>query len=450
MSENAHQEGAPGGSEELGEYLEELRKARHLIQAQLTSQLHIQRAKLIAFERGDLLPTLAELTRVKEVLGLSDSQWVKLTQLYLDAAKTFLLPDPAGRVQERRFIEDLRAPNLTFAGIDLHTILLPALLWNADRQTHRYCDDPEEQGRADGRWISLEWTDATLREDLLSQLIRQIKARLDRFRGGKVGLGERERQALDNVYDRLTREGSNNYPRPVAPPAIEEMNESGQVLRILLGQGKYGISLVAERDLQLPAALALRSRYVLHSLAIRVAYVWERDGERWLEFHQRAAGANATWEDAWDTGAAGYVDPIRHKDPYNKTRVSPWQAGADELNKELGIPTFELPHRDNYYFLGVARDQPTGHVILLGHCQASFAPDPARKPMALVKAYDRCRLDPEAVADFIVSKRRWVPSAILLLILVLEAFGFAKAEIEQAFTRLEGQIDLRAFPDLGI
>ena len=68
------------------------------------------------------------------------------------------------------------------------------------------------------------------------------------------------------------------------------------------------MSLAEERKLPLPSVLENRTKHVLLSLALRVAYVFKQQREDeyyWMEFHQRQEGPNATWPLAWDVGAAG-------------------------------------------------------------------------------------------------------------------------------------------------
>ena len=125
---------------------------------------------------------------------------------------------------------------------------------------------------------------------------------------------------------------------------------------------------------------------------------------------------------------------INHRDPEDKTRLSVWQSSCDEIGKELGIPKEELPHRDSCHFFGFAKDEPTGHLILLGYCTNDYVPTPNRPPKERVQAYGRCELTPEAVASFLAEKRHWVPAAVLTLYLTLEAEGFKKEDIVRAFS----------------
>ena len=174
-------------------------------------------------------------------------------------------------------------------------------------------------------------------------------------RAGVLVLPRDEVRLLSEVHRRLTKEGSNAYPRVVGPPEIVRDRPSvgeDDVLHVGIGPSRYGVALVEERKLKLPTAVRLRRGDILNSLTVRVAFVYERKGEKWIEFHQRKGGPNATYKNAWDVSAAGYVDPSRHGDPDDRERVSPWVACAYELAEELGIPSFELPHRDHYQFFG--------------------------------------------------------------------------------------------------
>ena len=99
-----------------------------------------------------------------------------------------------------------------------------------------------------------------------------------------------------------------------------------------------------------------------------------------------------------------------------------------------------LPHRDHYFFFGVGRNDPTGQLDLLGYCLAVEPPEANRSPTARVQMYDRCRLEPEAVAQFVAEKRRWVPTALLTFVLTLEAFGYPKDLIDKAFAQWIGKV----------
>ena len=307
---------------------------------------------------------------------------------------------------------------------------MPERLWEVtDRKDYMYTDDPEDSHR-----IHVEWTNASLPDDLLKRLMNEIEWCQRLIEENKLVLSEEETANLNEVYRRLTSEGSNPYPRLVGLPEPTTINRTNQILPISLGHGKYGISLITEKNLDLPSAEEFREHHILHSLPVRTAYVYDvNPGETWVEFQKRDIQGSATWKDAWDVGAAGYVDPIRHIDPFNNSRVSLWQTCCDEIEKELNIPRYELPHRDNCHFFGTSLDLPTRHINILGYCHGYHVPNPERKTAPLVSEYGRCRLTPDEVARFIVERYHWVPCAVLTLILTLEAKGFAKQDIERAF-----------------
>src|SRR5260370_5537573 len=152
----------------------------------------------------------------------------------------------------------------------------------------------------------------------------------------------------------------------------------------------------------LPAAKSLCLTRVLNSLAVRMAVVHGEEGNLMAEFHQRKGGANATYKLAWDVGAAGYIDALSHRDPDDPLRISPWQTSVEEIDTELNIPTYDLPHRDHYLFFGMGRNDPTGQLDLLGLCQLTKPPDPERSLKPTVQAYDRCPLDPQSVSSFVL------------------------------------------------
>jgi len=338
---------------------------------------------------------------------------------------------PLGLESERAFLEEVARPSLRIGGRSIECKLLPASLWIEDRRNHLYLDDPEAERR-----IELRMSDRSLPGNTLDSLVQEIEEALKQHAPDSFPRDATERERLSEVHDRLTREGSNAYPRVVALPRLETPSAvpgRPELLVVNLGPSRYGVALVEERRLTLPTAIHLRSRHVLNSLAVRVAYIYQRAGAYWVECHQRKGGPNATYKDSWDVGAAGYVDPGRHKDPLDESRISPWQAAGAEIAEELAIPPHQLPHRDHYLFFGMGRNDPTGQLDLLGYCLATNPPDPNRLPTARVSAYDRCELNPMSVARFIMEKQRWVPTAVLTLALTLEAFNYAKDDIDKAF-----------------
>jgi hypothetical protein len=407
-------------------------------EASRRSDLKDKNVQFLTYKDHDELPTIFEDMRDLRppktmVRHMKTPRFASLLPTTPDTAAK------ASRAQERKFLRATLQKPLKVGRLNLECQLFPEELWNASRGWHLYRDDPEAE-----RQIVLNWVESRLPEDTLSHLVDQIRIRLESTKTGSLAISRRESGLLKEVYRRLTKEGSNAYPRVVALPKIVGDSVKGEpsVLNVGIGPSRYGVALVEERKLQLPTALQLRKSYVLNSLAVRVAYVYERKGEKWLEFHQRKGGANATYKNAWDVGAAGYVDPSRHGDPDVRGRVSPWLACAFELSEELGIPTFQLPHRDHYQFLGLGRNFPTGQLDLLAFCEAVVPPDVSRPPTARVMKFGRCRLNPESVASFVLSRRHWVPTALLTLLLTLEAYEYPRIRIHKAFSPLAGRLHL--------
>lgn len=344
-----------------------------------------------------------------------------------------------GPESERTFLEAVAKPSLRIGGRSIECKLLPASLWTEERRGHLYLDDPEAERR-----IELRMSDLSLPGNTLDSLVQEIEEAL-KLPPASFSHDAAERESLSEVHGRLTREGSNAYPRVVALPRLETaptVPGRPKLLVVFLGPSRYGVALVEERRLTLPTAVRLRSRHLLNSLAVRVAYVYEAGGSYWVECHQRKGGANATYKDSWDVGAAGYIDPGRHKDPLDETRISPWQAAAGEIAEELAIAPHHLPHRDHYFFFGMGRNDPTGQLDVLGYCLATNPPDPERPPTARVNEYGRCELNPVSVARFLSEKQRWVPTAVLTLVLTLEALGCSKDDIDQAFGPWIGDVVL--------
>jgi predicted nucleotidyltransferase len=340
--------------------------------------------------------------------------------------------DP-GPVAERAFLEAVAKPSLHIGGRSIECKLLPEFLWKEVRNSHLYQDDPEAERRID---ITISELAPPLPANTLDTLVQEIGQRLSE----NNDTSSKEHAILSDVYKRLTDEGSNAYPRVVALPRID--NNRTPLLMVQLGPSRYGIALVEERQLSLPTAVQLRSSHILNSLAVRVAYIYKMGQAYWVECHQRKGGPNATYKNSWDVGAAGYIDPNRHKDPLDENRTSVWQAAAAELSEELGIPKHQLPHSDHYYFFGMGRNDPTGQLDILGYCMGVHPLSPNREVTKRVKAFDRCELNPKSVAAFVRQKRNWVPTALLTLILTLEAFGYSKDEIEHAFATVITDVEL--------
>jgi hypothetical protein len=197
-----------------------------------------------------------------------------------------------------------------------------------------------------------------------------------------------------------------------------------------------------EKHLRLATADALVASHNMNSLAVRVAVTYEEQRTHWVEFHQRSK-LNGTYREAWDVGAAGYIDRSSHKDPEHPERiVSAWGACIDEIRKELNISESNLPYRDHYSFFAVGMNVPTGQTDLLGMCQCVVAPDPGRPVRSdRVSEFARCRLEPYALANFIEEKKYWVPTAVVTLVCALEAMGTERGTIEKAFSRLAGKLN---------
>jgi transcriptional regulator with XRE-family HTH domain len=419
------------GDPKLGKELREARKALGLTQQQMAAKMGSDVKTIRRYERGETSPTTAWLNR-----------WREEIETQIPDTNTLWRPD--SEIQFITALKEAAQSTIHFAGVDLRTSLLPKEFWDVkDRAAYTFRDDPEDKQR-----IYIEWTDSTLPENLLKRLLDEIQTQREHVRAGTIALTTEEADNLNDVYRRLTLERSNPYPRLVALPKPIAL-DSSRILPVSLGRGKYGISLVAEKNLDLKTAAEFRNHYILHSLPIRVAYLFDDPpGETWVECHQRSCSGNATWPGAWDVGAAGYVDPIRHRDPTARKRISLWQTACDELEKELNLEAYELPHRDNCHFFGTSQDLPTRHINILGYCHTHYKPKPDRAQAPLTLAYDRCRLTPDAVAQFIVDKHHWVPCAILTLILTLEATGYPKQAIEEAFEKIFSQypnpIELRS------
>ncbi len=317
---------------------------------------------------------------------------------------------PAASANEAQFLQIVAEGGPLQYGeygeLDLQCRLLPGGLWNQDRREHAYQDNGEKPVRLETEYLKgatfPEGADATI-----SRLITEIRARIAEHERGRLKLKPQELEDLQFTERQLSKEGSNPYPRLVAVPETFDIGHE-RILRITLGPSKYGIALIRERNINVPTAQALRLSHVLNSLAVRVAVVrGENEEERVVEFHQRSE-LNGTYKFAWDVGAAGYIDSGSHKDPNDpiQERISPWQTCVEEIETELRIPGYLLPHRDKYVFFGVGMNEPTGQLDLLALCSMPRNHLPVRTPKDRVKAYKSCHLDPETVSTFILEKRR--------------------------------------------
>ena len=331
-----------------------------------------------------------------------------------------------------------QSPSLKLGNVDLKCNLFPPTLWDVrDRRKYTFFDEPERS-----KQIFVDFIDTPLPQYTLSAVIQELSAVIKDPKSNER-FSQNQIEHFTEAFRRLTKEGSNAYPRIVAPPTIiTEKNLDKASLQILIAPSRYGIALIEERDFKLPTANDLRISHVLNSLAVRVAVVFEDEGQLWTEFHQRRSDPNATYKGAWDVGAAGYLDPIDHIDPENPSKISPFRACASEIEQELNIPQWNLQNREHYYFFGVGRNDPTGQIDILSLCYLASAPDPNREVTPRVSNYARCLLTPETVADFVLEKQYWVPTALLTLVLILEWYGFDRARIEAAFSRCEGKLIL--------
>jgi len=337
---------------------------------------------------------------------------------------------------ESDFLKDVKKASLKLGSLELKCKLMPEGLWNVERRRdYIFFDDPEQRKR-----IILNSRKPKLPGGLLNKLVRELDIAI-KTKDTCDSIQARDLSLYKKVYQRLKKRGSNAYPRIVAPPEVVSTGSTSR-LRIAFEPSRYGVSLIVERQIPLPTANALQLKHVLNSLAVRVAVSYKKDGQTWVEFHQRRKELNATYPAAWDVGAAGYIDLNKHFDPEAKNRISPWQACAFEISEELNIDECDLPYRENYSFFGLARNDLTGQLDILASCELPEAPDPQRKVASRAIAYGRCLLTPESVSSFVLDKHYWVPTALLTMVLLLHAQDFPMRRIEEAFRRCVGRLKL--------
>lgn len=350
------------------------------------------------------------------------------------------LPPP--RAAEAEFLRVMKEGKpLTLGALNLQCRVFPKALWEVPARKERaYQDNREQRTRLEVAFLE----GAVLSKDdldSLTTLMTEIRARLLDHSAGRIKLSNRELEDLVFTERQLNKQGSNPYPRPIAAPEPFDIGEE-RILRITLGPSRYGVSLIRERNLPLPTAQALRMTHVLNSLAVRVAVVHDEEDQRIMEFHQRSEN-NGTYKFAWDIGAAGYIHRTDHVDPPGSKLISPWQTCVEEIDTELKIPGYLLNHRDQYRFFGMGMNEPTGQLDLLALCHLTGTKLPARVPDGdRVIAFESCSMNPEEIAAFVRAKKKWVPTALLTIVFVLEYFGFPRARIEQAFSPLADHLDL--------
>jgi hypothetical protein len=362
-----------------------------------------------------------------------------LGEILVDKAQELIVTAQDERwLDQREYLHVVSKGDPLYLGsLNLRCQLFPAELWHGDRKRHLFKDVVEPSDRR----IELRRFDAKLPTGLLTTLVEEVYAEmrsLDPSSGDDV---RRRHEELSFVQGKLSL-GSQPYPRLVGLPWLERWQQGPEVdLVVPIAESYYGVALVEEKKIDMPTARQLRRTYVLNSLAVRVLLLHTVDGQLHAEFHRRKGHYNATYASAWDVGAAGYIDSLLHVDPESAGRVSPWVAARAELREELNLRNEMLPYREGFFFLGIGRNTPTGQVDVLGYCRSGMPIPLNREPTKGVSEYGRCIFDPRNVARFVAAKRKWVPTALLTLILCLEALGHSREEIETAFGDIEA-IDL--------
>lgn len=302
--------------------------------------------------------------------------------------------------------------------LDVNGLMLNAALWGTswDDEPIAFQDNPEHPDR-----VLVAEVSAPLPVDPA-----RMKDELDDWIGDESIAPELRRIAGET--SRQLESGQNPYPRLCAPPSVFEDRSGFRELQVSVAPSVFGISLCEERGIKLPC-LRDRQPSNLNALAVRIAYLFEAGGQRRCAFQKRKASKNSTYKNAWDIGAAGYINPQEHRDPETGL-LSPWIAARNEIAQELGVPFEALPFRDSYYFFGIGRIRFTGQLDLLGVCSGSTPP---RDQTDAVDAVESCPFDPLSVAEFVAARRWWVPTAIVTAMLALRLY-YEKHQIEAAFS----------------
>ena len=317
-------------------------------------------------------------------------------------------------------------------GVDLACRFLPRHVWDSPERSV-FFDDPEKRNRVELE----EHKHAQLSEQTYPALLRELTSIL---RDPPSKYTYEELAQMRRAHEELKRGRSEQYIRLVEAPSV-----AGDVLIVPYAESHFGVGLIRERNLQLPTALELRSDHLLNNLAVRVAAVYEDGTNTFVEFHQRQKVLNSSYAEAWDVGAAGYIHAKKYPDPYYENPVSVWKAAEDEILDELNAPDAAMPSRESYAFFGLGRNEETGQIDILGACFLSGRLQADRPPSAKVIAYDRCVLSPKDVVTFVIAKRRWIPTALMTLVLLLQARGFSRHSIENEFARCGTKLSLAAW-----
>ena len=334
-------------------------------------------------------------------------------------------------------------PTIRVCGITTHCQFFPSDLWkigHADRCELLFSEDSALRRSIR---VELDSSAPVLIEPQV--MLSELSAALQSGRLSAI-----QARTAREVYKRLTEGHMNPYPRLVSLPTyVTRCDEYGHdELRIVLAPSVYGIHLLSMRKLPLPS-IRKNSNRAVSSLGIRFAYTYERDGRSFALFQQRSSAAD-DFACSWEIGAGGYVDPRRHQ---REGHLSLVMAAELELREEFSLPEAAFPYKDNFVFFGVSRDVRTGDVSVAGECRGVLAPDLSRLASDEIIGVAESELTPEAMASFLCeprgsnsndSKPRWVGEGIVQIVLVLEAHGFPRAEIERAFMaeRVSSRIDL--------
>jgi len=366
------------------------------------------------YELDNLLRNLSYLARADTLRGTEEAAF---------RGAGYVLQD--GEINDRGLVQQFKAGEpLHFARIDLKCKMFPNEFWVDDwygqkREESIFRDEGEAQNQI--RIMKPDAGPPVSREQLLRELEHvAVESSNDEHRAQAV-----------SVLKRLTS-GQNAYPRLAGPIEVKDL-EGIRTLLLTVADSTYGLALVAEKNLPIASLEKLR-QLNLNSLAVRIAYTYRDKDNRYCLFQQRRKEENATYEEAWDVAAAGYIDPSRHE---QLGHLSPWLAAARELEEEPRIRREYLPYPDNYEFFGVVRNEDSGQLDILGECKGIFYADWATHEHGLtVERLEACELSSASIAAFIRRKEWWVPTAILTTILVLEG-NFSRTEIEQAFAEAE-------------
>ncbi len=241
--------------------------------------------------------------------------------------------------------------------------------------------------------------------------------------------------------------GMAGYGRIVSLPRVFRNSQTDRKEMIIeLGDSCFGYHYIRVlthylKDLDIPEFASLAKKCTMLSLGVKVALVFKKSEKNFVLL-QRRGQKNFVRPGAWDLSAAGYLDPQVHSEDNGKT-ISLWKAASMELKEELCLRKGQVPYREKYYFLYLFRNTNSGLANVAGIVTSPFQYDVndlnnrVKEKFSKVSEVAACEINPKSIAEFIIEKHYWSPTAILVLLSTLGFFGFRASDIEREFIENE-------------